>query len=39
MKQISKKTIPINDDKEQILKSFSSIFEIPVTGTIKFKDT
>ena len=38
MKKISKKTIPINDVKEQILKSFSSIFEIPVTGTIKFKN-
>ena len=38
MKKISKKTIPINDVKEQILKSFSSIFEIPVTGTIKFRN-
>ncbi|HEY4662515.1 MAG TPA: lipoyl(octanoyl) transferase LipB [Candidatus Humimicrobiaceae bacterium] len=36
MKKISKKTIPIHDVKEQILKSFSSIFEIPVTGIIKF---
>jgi lipoyl(octanoyl) transferase len=36
MKKISKKTIPINDVKEQILKSFGGIFEIPVTGIIKF---
>src|SRR3972149_625717 len=36
IKKISKKTIPIHDVKEQILKSFSSIFEIPVTGIIKF---
>src|SRR4030042_2986569 len=36
MKKISEKTIPIHDVKEQILKSFSSIFEIPVTGIIKF---
>jgi lipoate-protein ligase B len=35
MKQISKKIIPINDVKEQILKSFSSIFEIPVKGIKK----
>ncbi len=35
MKKISKKTIPINDVKEQILKSFSSIFEIPVKGIKK----
>jgi len=36
MKKISKKTIPINDVKEQILKSFGSVFGIPVTGIIKF---
>ena len=34
IKKISKKTIPIYDVKEQILKSFSSIFEIPVTRII-----
>lgn len=35
MKQILKKIIPIHDVKEQILKSFSSIFEIPVKGIKK----
>jgi lipoyl(octanoyl) transferase len=36
MKKISKKPIPINDVKEQIIKSFGSVFGIPVTGIIKF---
>lgn len=36
MEKISNKKIPIRNVKEQILKSFSIVFEIPVTGIIKF---
>ena len=36
MEKISNKKIPIRNVKEQILKSFSSVFAIPVTGIIKF---